>query len=83
MRVFTNRLGNFLILIGAASLVLFFASDFAREPNIGYLLWGIFLIVLGYIIRRASRPDPEESQRFRSYRKLKSRRKKKEDKENN
>ncbi len=74
-----SRLGIFLFLVGAAILVLFFASDVAREPNIGYLFWGIVFIFLSVLALRRSRPDPEESRRFRTYRKLTSRKKKQED----
>jgi amino acid transporter len=79
MKTFMRRLGIFFLLISAAILVLFFTSDIIQEPNIGYLFWGIIFLFLGVLALRRSRPDPEESKRFRTYRKLRSRKKDKED----
>jgi predicted membrane channel-forming protein YqfA (hemolysin III family) len=80
MRVLLNRLGIFFLLVSASILVLFFTSDVVQEPNISYLFWGIVFLILGVLALRRSRPEPEESKRFRTYRKLTSRKKKKEDK---
>jgi hypothetical protein len=78
MRNFGNRIGIFFMIVGVTVLALFFTSDFVQEPNIGYLFWGVFFAFLGVVFLRASRPEREESQRFRLARKLFSRKKKEE-----
>jgi hypothetical protein len=78
MRNLGNRIGIFFMIVGIAVLALFFTSDFVQEPNMGYLFWGIVFTFLAVVFLRASRPEREESQRFRLARKLFSRKKKEE-----
>jgi hypothetical protein len=78
MRNIGNRIGVFFMIVGIAVLALFFTSDFVQKPNVGYLFWGIVFTFLGVVFMRASRPEREESQRFRLARKLFSRKEKEE-----
>jgi hypothetical protein len=78
MKHFVNRIGLFLFVVGVAVMALFFTSDFVQEPNIGYLFWGVCILLLGGALLRISRPDREESRRFRLVRRLFSRKKKEE-----
>lgn len=75
MREFRGRLGGFFLMVGIALLALFFTSDFVQATNIYFLLWGIGLIVFGYLLRRGARPEQRESQRFRLLRRIFSRNK--------
>jgi len=79
MRVFLNRLGIFLLLVSGALFALFFISDIIQAPNLGYFFWAIIFLAAGVLSLRVSRPDPKESQQFRLYRKLSSRKKKEEE----
>jgi len=78
MKHYVNRIGLFFVVVGVAVMALFFTSDFVQEPNIGYLFWGVFFLLLGGALLRTSRPAREESQRFRLVRKLFSRKNKEE-----
>lgn len=78
---FKRRISIFFILLGVVVLALFFTSDVVEKPNIGYLFWGIIFIILGAKFLRSSHPEPEESQRFRLFRKIFSRKKKEEEEE--
>jgi len=65
-----RKLGTFFTLVGIATLALFFTSDFARAPSLGLLFWGLIVTILGVSLLKASKPPQEDSQRFRTVRKI-------------
>jgi len=65
-----RKLGTFFTIVGIATLALFFTSDFARAPSLGLLFWGLIVTLLGIYLLKGTRPPQEESQRFRTVRKI-------------
>ena len=66
-----NRIGVFLICVGAFLVVLFIFSDMAGEPTFGYFCFGAVGILLGIAMawRTAAAPPPRQDYaRFRSVR---------------
>ncbi len=59
------RFGQFLLYVGLIVLIIFFASDYARQPHLGYLCSGVLLLYLAGILIVRNRKPPEPSQRFR------------------
>jgi hypothetical protein len=74
-----QRFGIFFTLLGAALLALFFTSDVIQQPNLVYLLLGIIFAAIGISFLRATRPEPQETGRFRL---LRRRRTKREERKN-
>jgi hypothetical protein len=71
-----RRIGEFFLFIGLILLVIFFASDQSQELAWGYLIIGGGLVILGGILMWRRRGPEIESNRFRTYRKLRDRPKK-------
>ena len=69
-----RRLGIFFTLVGAAVLALFFTSDVIQQPNLIYLLLGIVFAAIGITFLRATRPEPQETGRFRLLRRRRAKR---------
>jgi len=62
---FTNRLGSFFLIIGAALVGLFILSDMGDKPLFGYFFFGLVSVVLGLYLRwRSPNPPPPPSGRF-------------------
>ncbi|MEE8355833.1 MAG: hypothetical protein V3R33_00860 [Anaerolineales bacterium] len=55
-----KRLGNFFLLIGLISLVIFFSSSSFGLDQVYVFLGGICLCSLGFLLRRDSRPRREK-----------------------
>lgn len=59
------RIGQFLLYVGLIVLIIFFASDYARQPQLGFLCSGVVLLYLAGVLIIRNRKPPEPSQRFR------------------
>ena len=66
----TNRIGCFFLLVGAVLLLMFLASDIAKQQNCSLLVIGILGVVAGFALWRHHRPIPTPSGRFATIRKL-------------
>lgn len=66
-REFIVRIGTFLILMGLGMLILFVASDYAKQSNFDYLFWAVLAVTVGILMRRLKAPPPR-SGRFESLR---------------
>lgn len=66
-----RRLANFGLLVGGVMLALFFTSDAASAPNAKFLLWGLLLVIFGWMLGKKKKNHPEESNRFRTIRRIK------------
>jgi len=77
---FIARIGTFFLLVSFGFLTLFVASDFAKQPQFDYFFIGLILIVIGFLFRRRATP-PASSGRFSGVRKILSRNKKEENKD--
>jgi len=69
MNQFVARLGTFFILLGIFFIILFVASDAAKQPNFDYLLYGMLGLGFGLVFRRRASPPPP-SGRFAWYKNL-------------
>ena len=72
MNQFIARLGTFFIMLGIFFMIMFVASDAARQPNFDYLLLGLVGLGFGVVFRRRAAPPPP-SGRFGWYKKLRER----------
>jgi hypothetical protein len=72
-----HRVGNFLLIIGLVFLLYFFASDQSENPQFLLFFGGVVISLLGVYVWWRFHPRPEESERFRSLRKMGQRMKKK------
>ncbi|HEY3344957.1 MAG TPA: hypothetical protein VGJ97_08515 [Anaerolineaceae bacterium] len=61
----SGRIGCFFLLIATGLLVLFLASDSVHYPQFNYLVGGLFLGLLGWVLWRKGRTPPRKSSRFR------------------
>lgn len=52
------RVGTFMLLLGIFSLIVFVASDFARQPEFDWLFVGMVLMGFGFLLRRRAPPLP-------------------------
>lgn len=66
----TKRMGTFFLMIGAALLVLFFASDYQDQPSWPYLLIGVVTFGLGLSLSARGREHREPVRRFRMLRRM-------------
>jgi len=55
---FSVRVGTFFMVIGTGILILFIASDLADKVDFDYLFLAIFLLVVGWNLRRKKAPPP-------------------------
>jgi hypothetical protein len=72
---FLNRVGGFFILVGLICLAVFFITDPADgiRSNLGILMIGVVLLLLGVILKVKNRPPAEETTRFESLRRMNQR----------
>jgi hypothetical protein len=65
---FGFRFGQFLVLLGFIGLIIFMASDQARQPRYEYFCLSFIFIIGGvYLIWRFRQPPPK-ADRFRRFR---------------
>ena len=69
MNEFVVRIGTFFILIGTFLLIMFLASDFAKQPNFDYFFLALTAIVTGWMMQRKKAPPPP-SGRFSYFKKM-------------
>ena len=62
---FSGRVGQFLLILGIALLVIFVISDLAEDPQFNLFFWGLGIAALGIIMMRRGRLPAEPSGRFR------------------
>ncbi len=79
MNEFVVRIGTFFIVIGAGILILFIASDFAKQPNFDYFFLSMLIIGFGWLLRRR-KPPPPSSGRFSIFRRMREGKKSREEK---
>lgn len=60
----SRRIGCFMIMVGAVLVGLFAVSQAARAGQAGYLLIGLLILVLGFVLWWRARPAPAPSGRF-------------------
>jgi hypothetical protein len=65
-----NRIGCFILIVAAALVALFFATDLAGATDPEYLFYGAVLGLFGLVLWRANRRPSTPSGRFRLLRKL-------------
>ncbi|GAB4415956.1 MAG: hypothetical protein Kow002_01460 [Anaerolineales bacterium] len=75
------RFGTFLTLLGIFFMIVFVASDAAKQPNFDYLFLGMAGLGFGILLRRRATPPPP-SGRFEWYRKLKEKSKQRKEEKN-
>ncbi len=61
----SGRIGCFFLLIGAVLLFLFVTSDLEHIPEFNYLVAGIFIFLLGWMLFRKGYRAQHRSTRFR------------------
>lgn len=65
---FIVRIGTFLMLLGTFFIILFLASDFAKQTDFDWLFLGVSFLLVGFLFRRKA-PPPPPSDRFSGVRK--------------
>jgi hypothetical protein len=70
------RIGVFFTSIGALILFVFVASYMSDAPRYEFCLGGMLCLALGIFMVIKYRKPPEKADRFRSIRKIRSRKKK-------
>lgn len=75
-----RRFGNFFLTIGVTLLILFFISDIMEIPNAMYLVAGALLAGCGAYLAVSGRAPSEPSGRFRTVKKLMTKKEKPEKK---
>ena len=70
-----SRVGYFLIMISIIMLFVFAASYQVNKPDYGLLLGGLLVIFIGVVIVIKNRRPSEKADRFRTIRKIRSRKK--------
>jgi hypothetical protein len=63
------RIGWFFVIVGGLSLLIFFASDVARETAYPYLCVGMGGVVIGLVLCSSNRSKSQPSGRFNMLRK--------------
>ncbi len=61
----TYRIGQFFVFIGLIALVIFFASNQARQPAFSFFCGGILLMAAGIFLYMRTPRQPVETGRFR------------------
>lgn len=72
MRVERGRVGLFLLFIGLISLVIFFTASRSENPGYQYFFIGLLLSAVGVALIWRGRKPPQETRRFRIFRRQKS-----------
>ncbi|HEX7432089.1 MAG TPA: hypothetical protein VF326_00405 [Anaerolineaceae bacterium] len=66
----SSRIGWFFIIVGSVLLLIFFASDLAKETSYEFLCLGMLAVVFGLILWNKGKPKPQANSRFNSIRKM-------------
>jgi hypothetical protein len=76
MESLTGRMGVFFIFVGVVIIAVFLASDMSGSPSLPLLCAGGLVTLVGFLAWRAGAPQPGESGRCNTVRKLGGLRKK-------
>ena len=80
MPVERSKLGQFAFIVGLILMAVFFAAGEGRGMAVGYLLTGLILVFLGgYLYFRSGKPADPNTARFRTVRKFRERKAKREE----
>ena len=66
----TGRIGWFFVIVGSVLLLIFFASDLAKQTSYEFLCLGMLAVVFGISLWSKGRPPAQPSGRFNALRKL-------------
>ena len=72
MRIEKGRVGQFFLFLGLISLVIFFTASGSENPGYPYLFIGLLFSVVGIALIWRGRKPPQETRRFRIFRRQKS-----------
>ena len=70
MQMDRGRLGQFFLIIGLISLVIFITTNQVDNPAYGYFVVGLALSLLGGFLMVKNRKPPPPTARFQAYRKM-------------
>ncbi len=70
MQMEKGRLGQFFLVIGLISLVIFITTNQVDNPTYGFFIAGLALSLLGGFIMFQDRKPPAPTARFQAYRKM-------------
>jgi hypothetical protein len=73
MHVERGKVGQYFLFLGVLLLVIFFSTDPAAPPLIGFFVWGAVLALFGLYLIRRNWKTPQPSSRFRLLRRLRRR----------
>ena len=59
-----HRIGTFFIIVGIGLLVLFMASEAAKNVTFSYFCWSLILMIFGFIFRGQFKRKAAPSGRF-------------------
>ncbi len=65
------KFGRFLLIIGLIGVFLFLATDSAGDPVYSLFLLGMPLVIIGGTLMYRFRPQPQQSTRFRLFKRKK------------
>jgi hypothetical protein len=68
MHVEKRRIGQFFLFIGLIALVIFFTVDHSVDSGIEYFFIGLLLTGIGSALIWRDRKPPQDSRRFRMFR---------------
>ena len=75
---FLHRIGTFFLLLGIGLLVLFMASEAAKQVAFEYFCWSLILMIFGFIFRGQFKRKMTPSGRFSLVKRLMPKAKKEE-----
>jgi hypothetical protein len=71
------RIGEYLLFIGLIVLIVFFITDQVDAPNYWFFCSGVLIVLIGAFYMWHGRIPPEKAERFRMFRRMKEKQKKK------
>lgn len=71
------QVGQFLVVIGLISLIVFFITDQVKTPDYMFFCSGLLVVILGGYVMWSGRNPPQPSERFRIFRRRAEKREKK------
>ena len=69
MTEFVERIGTFLLLVGAFLFILFYASNYQGTADFDYFFMGVVFCMAGWMMRRKKSP-PAPAGRFSYFKKV-------------
>jgi hypothetical protein len=65
-----SRIGTFFFLLGVLGIILFVATDIAKQTDFRYFFLAILLLVAGLVFKRSGKIPTPPNNRFEGLRKL-------------